>query len=229
VDIVSARGSTEPQGGSRLLKPIGAAIAARLPVRVSYTELVYPATFEHFEAGYPARFDLGESPAEGVAALVGLLNRSCKECPERRYVLLGYSQGAQVVGDALVRPEERLAGRVAGEVSPEASERITAVVLFGNPRFTAGEPFNAGTFEPGVEGVSPRRKGALAAYADRLRDYCAAGDLASQSTPGANVQAHVAYFTNPMPRDGAAFAVRKASAELAGAGCMNLLGTAADG
>jgi hypothetical protein len=37
--IVSVRGSTEPQSGSRLLHPIARAIAARSSVPVAYTEL----------------------------------------------------------------------------------------------------------------------------------------------------------------------------------------------
>jgi hypothetical protein len=131
------------------------------------------------------------------------------------------------VGDALVRPGERLAGRDAGELSAAASERISAVVLFGNPRFTAGEPFNAGTFEPGVDGVSPRKKGALADYASRMRDYCAAGDLACQNIEGASVEAHVAYFANRMPDEGAEFAVRRVEAELAG--CMVMPERRSDG
>jgi hypothetical protein len=44
VHIISARGSTEPQSGSRLLRPIAQAVAARSPVPVAYTELAYPAT-----------------------------------------------------------------------------------------------------------------------------------------------------------------------------------------
>lgn len=74
--IISARGSTELRSGSRLLRPIAHAVAARSPVPVAYTELAYPATFRSFEACYPARFDLGDSPRLGVTALLALLEDS---------------------------------------------------------------------------------------------------------------------------------------------------------
>ncbi|RAY12816.1 cutinase [Actinomadura craniellae] len=196
VSIISARGTFEPQSGSWLQKPVGDQIAAALPGQTKYTELPYPAA---------PNFDT--SPAAGVTALVSLLNSEAVACPDQRYILIGYSQGAQVTGDSLVPPAKRLAGQGAGEVSAAASARIAAVVFYGNPRFVAGEPFNAGNPEPGKSGDKPRGKGDLDAYASRIRDFCAAGDFVCQQ--GGGVLAHLLYFFNGTVAEGARFAVQK--------------------
>ena len=202
LEVIGVRGSTEPQAGSRLLGPIGEALQEMFPTQVTYTELHYPATIRRFTP--PAGIDLGESPSIGVTNLMATLNDKAKRDPERWFVLLGYSQGAQVVGDALVPPPMRVCGQDAGELSTDASERIVAIALFGDPRFTKGEPFNAGTFDPDREGLYPRQSGALDQYADRLQDYCAADDVTCQGANG-SMHGHVAYFSNAMPTSAVAF------------------------
>lgn len=196
VSIVSVRGTGEPQSGSWLQKPIGDEIAAALPGQTKYTELEYPAAFN---------FD--ESPSAGVTALVNLLNSEVSACPNQRYVVMGYSQGAYVIGDALVTPDKRVNGKDAGVISSTAASKVAAIMLYGDPGFVAGEPFNAGTPEPGVSGDKPRAKGALDAYADRISDFCARRDFACQK--GGNSAAHLAYFVNGMGSEGATFAVQK--------------------
>ncbi|MEO5876868.1 MAG: cutinase family protein [Streptosporangiaceae bacterium] len=199
VSIVSSRGTFEPQDGSWLQKPIGDQIAKALPGRTKYTELVYPAA--------P---NMDKSPEAGVTALVKLLNDEAQACPDQRYVLVGYSQGAQVTGDSLVPPANRLVGKNAGEVSAAVPGRIAAIVLYGDPRFVAGEPYNAGTPEAGKSGDKPRTKGELAAYTGRIRDFCEKGDFVCQGSTG-NVLAHLTYFFNGMNNQGAQFAIEQIS------------------
>jgi cutinase len=198
VSVISARGTTEPQSGSWLQKPIGDQILAAIPDG-EFTELNYPADFS------------GGSPGTGVTNLVNLLNAEARRCPAQRYVLMGYSQGAIVTGDALVPPDRRRAGKEAGEISAAAAEKIAAVLLYGDPGFTAGEPFNVGDFDPAKQAAAPRAKGVLDAYASRIRDYCVRDDFACQGSTG-NFLAHLGYFFNDMPEDGARFAVQKVTA-----------------
>ncbi|GAA3193976.1 cutinase family protein [Actinocorallia longicatena] len=197
VSVISSRGTFEPQSGSWLQKPIGDKIANALPGRTKYTELVYPAA---------PNFDT--SPEAGVTALIKLLNDESAACPDQRYILIGYSQGAQVTGDSLVPPAGRLVGKNAGEVSVTVPGRIAAIVLYGDPRFVAGEPYNAGTFEPGKSGDKPRTKGELAAYASRMKDYCEKSDFVCQGSTG-NPISHLFYFFNGMNDQGAQFAVQQ--------------------
>lgn len=206
IRMIGVRGSTEPQSGSGLLKPIGDALADAFPGRTSYVELEYPATIRCFIP--PADIDLGESPTIGVSNLVDLLNDLAAWHPDDCFVLLGYSQGAQVVGDALVSPLLRISGQEAGELSQAASDSIVSVMLFGDPRFTRGEPFNAGTFDPDREGLYPRPAGALDRYVERIQNYCARDDITCQGRDG-TLQAHVAYFSNTMPAEAIAFATQR--------------------
>jgi hypothetical protein len=127
-------------------------------------------------------------------------------------VLLGWPQGAQVIGDTLGTPARRLAARDAPAVSPEAAACIAAVILFGNPRFTAGASGNAGSFDPELDGTAPRAAGDLDPYAGRLRDCCAAGDLACQSGLDSTVDGHVSYFSNGMRADGVEFILHRVAA-----------------
>ncbi|MBX6765965.1 MAG: cutinase family protein [Actinomadura rubrobrunea] len=197
VSVISARGTWEPQDGSWLLKPMGDQILQRFP-QGTYTELPYPAQTP-FDASAPV----------GVGNLISTLNAEAARCPDQRYVLLGYSQGAGVVGDALAAPSARIWGRDKGTVSAAASSRIAAIVLFGDIRFKAGEPYNVGTFEPGKESGNPppRPAGALSAYASRIQDYCVKNDFVCQGT--GDFIAHLEYFVNGMPSQGVAFAVSK--------------------
>jgi cutinase len=206
VRIIGVRGTTEPQTGSGLLKPIARTIARNVPNRCTYTELDYPASYVSIDI--PRSYDLGRSPAIGVSNLVSLLNRMTQAEPEPEIVLLGYSQGAQVIGDALVPAGQRLAGNDAGEITASASDRILVIALFGDPRFVDGEPFNAGTFKPGKQGMYARELGSLDRYADRLRNYCSKDDLTCQSS-GTTIDGHVSYFQNDMPDQAAAFIVEK--------------------
>ncbi|WP_166741829.1 cutinase family protein [Cumulibacter soli] len=203
--IVTVRGSTEPQSGSRLLIPIARTVMRQYPGSSRVRELTYPASFVSFSTEHPARLDLGISPHIGVRNLIAELNEESRHSPRQQYVLLGWSQGAQVITDALVPADQRIAGQQAGALDAPIGGRIRAIALFGNPAFTAGEPFNAGTFAPTIDGITPRRRGALAEYQSRLRDYCAAGDVAAQDAPGSTVDGHVSYFHNGMPADAARF------------------------
>jgi cutinase len=200
VSVISARGTSEPQSGSWLQKPMGDLILGQFPGNAKYTELIYPASVP---------FD-GSAPV-GVGNLINTLNTEAQQCPNQKYILLGYSQGAGVVGDALAASSARIWGADRGSVSAAASGRIAAVVMFGDIRFRAGEPYNVGTFEPGKQSGNPppRPQGALSAYSSRIQDYCVKNDFVCQGSTG-NFVAHLEYFVNGMPAQGVEFAVAKA-------------------
>lgn len=197
--IVKARGSTEPQSGSRLLSPLAQRLADTSPVPARIHELHYPATFESFSTEHPARVDLGDSPGIGVNNLVRLLNTETLAHPDQGVVLLGWSQGAQVICDTLIDPKQRKSGRHAPVLIASAQQSVIGAASFGNPCFTAGEPFNAGTYTPGINGVDPRKPGTLNNYADRIRDYTTHNDVAAQAQPNATIDGHTAYFHNDLP------------------------------
>lgn len=197
--VITARGTGEPSK-KQLLTPTVKAIKSARPNEVQHLDLDYPADTEVKDGG-----------TLGARTIVDTLNVQAEACPEQSFVLLGYSQGALVIGDALDTPEYRLVGLKVGEVDQKAADRILSIVFFGNPRFLGTEPYAVGTFNPQMNGLLPRPAEGLARYADRLRDYCSAKDVICQAefTPELNEAGHVTYYKNGMPQDGAAFVITK--------------------
>ncbi|MFD3463183.1 cutinase family protein [Nocardia fluminea] len=193
VRVITVRGTFEPQFGSLLLTPLGWRIAQESGRHTTVTELEYPASRDP------------DSAVRGMTNLTAFLNETAAACPDQQLVLLGYSQGASVIGTTL---QARTA------LTAQAAARIDAIALFGNPLFNGTEPYNRGSYDPALSGTRPLRTGALSEFADRLRDYCNAGDRVCQGgDPAAGfgnalTYGHVAYFVNDT-RDQAAGFVRE--------------------
>ncbi|MGX1805252.1 cutinase family protein [Nocardia sp. NPDC055321] len=192
VRVVNVRGTLEPQSGSLLLTPLAERIV-RESGGGAVTELEYPASMA------------ADSAVRGVENLTATVNRAAADCPEQRLVLLGYSQGARVIGNMLN-------GR--SEVTDQAAARIDAIALFGSPLFNGADSFNRGEFDPALSGVAALPVGSAGEFSDRVRSFCAGGDRVCQGgdpvvgfgnalSPG-----HFAYFRNDY-RDQAAVFVRE--------------------
>jgi hypothetical protein len=166
VEVIGARGTTERPGLGVLLTPLAQRITRDLEQTVRTTAVDYPASFSYTS-----------SVRQGVADLTAKVRRTAAACPGTKIVLTGYSQGADVVGDAVTGP-------LAGDLGS-----VAAVLLFGDPSFTAGEAFNAG--DGNRSGIFPRRRGSLDAVADRTRSFCNRNDRFCQG--GTSLAAHLDY------------------------------------
>lgn len=135
---------------------------------------------------YPALLDLryANSLSHGKTDLRTELNDLASRCPGSRTVLLGYSQGAHVIGDVLAT------AYATGGLSAAARSRIGAVVFFGDPAFRYGESFNRGTANSG--GIFARGDGELDWIGSRLWSYCDRGDLVC-SPPDSGTSVHQSY------------------------------------
>lgn len=193
--VLTARGTGEPSEG-QLLSPIVRDIVDSRPGLVQALDI-----------DYPADDDVKHGSTLGARLLIDTMNVQTERCGAQRFILLGYSQGALVIGDALVPPEQRLVGETVGELTPEAADRVLTIVLFGNPRFTSSEPFNVGSFHPDLSGILPRPPGSLEAYSDRMRDYCVRGDFVCQSSLDLDPELHQSYYHNGMQQDAAAYVI----------------------
>ena len=193
--VITARGTDEAKK-KQLVTPIAKAIAEARPGEVKQLDLDYPADTEVKEGG-----------TIGVRTLIDTLNVQAEACPAQRFVLLGYSQGALIIGDALTDPAVRLVGVKAGEVDARAARNVLAIVFYGDPRFVGSEPYNAGTFNAATNGLLPRPPGSLDDYASRMRDFCVARDFICQRSLDLDEKGHVAYYKNGMTQDGAAFVI----------------------
>lgn len=91
----------------------------------------YPASLGRFSAfgtaGVPPEgteaATYGESVRYGRDVATLELETVARQCPSTRFIMVGYSQGAQVVGDAAA---EVAAGRLAAPAEPERPSRLYA-------------------------------------------------------------------------------------------------------
>lgn len=195
--VITARGTGEPHK-KQLLAPVVKAI-----------KKAHPDEVKHIDLDYPADTDVKEGGTLGARMLVDTLNVQSVACPEQGFVLLGYSQGALIIGDVLAGPEARLVGPTVGEVTDFASTRILAVAFYGNPRFVGSEAYDFGSFNEATNGLLPRPPGSLDRYLLRLRDFCVSGDFICQSSLELDDMGHIAYYSNGMQQEGAAFALTR--------------------
>ncbi|WP_290060852.1 cutinase family protein [Amycolatopsis solani] len=180
VDVPVARGTGEPGTlGFIVGDPVYQAVQAALR----------PRTLSSYRVDYPA--DLGQpaSVQKGNTDLVNHVKAQAAACPQQRFVLVGYSQGANVVDNSIgVSSDGALVGGpIVATIPAELAPRIAAILLFGNPIRALGRQ---------VTGT----------YQSRTKDYCADGDPVCQAG-GFNFLAHLSYGNNAA--DAAAFAATK--------------------
>jgi hypothetical protein len=77
---------------------------------------------------YPAGPD--QKTLSGESFIIETVVQGLRNCPEQKYGLFGYSQGATVVLRAL------------SNLSPEALDAVSSVILLGNPYRLPGKPSN---------------------------------------------------------------------------------------
>ncbi|WP_048833491.1 cutinase family protein [Nocardia cyriacigeorgica] len=152
-----------------------------------------------------------ESVAGGLSRLRSMASSVAERCPETRFGIVGYSQGAHV---ASIFAQE--VGQGSGVLPPE---KVAAVALFADPTRNPGAPLFPGApgkatpdAAPGTEGeelarivalpqvpasgggIGPERDKAenFGALTGRVASFCAAGDLACDAPEGAPILKAVA-------------------------------------
>ena len=183
VHVIAARASTEAPGDG-VIGSLVTLIQNDVSATVSQQAVVYPATLTNYAS----------SVAQGDSAIESELATDVANCPSERFVLVGYSQGAQVVGDALGGGGGGNLGTPATPgVSAAIAAKIIAVIQMGDPRRVPGLSFDVGT-DPGATGLFPRPSSeSLAPFASKIQSYCDTGDPFCAG--GSNLTAHLDYTT----------------------------------
>jgi pimeloyl-ACP methyl ester carboxylesterase len=114
--LLDARGSGEPQGVSLMFQTAIDRLLA-YNTDAAYQSIVYPAGF-------------AQNTTSGVQNTLDIINYGLQDCPEQKYFLFGYSQGATVMQEAL------------NELEGEVAASVESVVLVGNPYRTPGRRSN---------------------------------------------------------------------------------------
>ncbi|MFJ5227313.1 cutinase family protein [Streptomyces sp. NPDC088400] len=175
----SARGTFEPG-------TLGAIVGD--PVFAALKKQITGKTLTSYRADYPA--DLGlTSAAQGNAELVNRVRNQATSCPNQKFILVGYSQGANVVDNSIgISSDGAVVGSpIVATIPASAEPKVAAVLLFGNPIRALG-------------------KSVTGTYASRAKDSCATGDPVC-GKGGGDVLAHLGYGANA--DEAAAFAAGK--------------------
>jgi cutinase len=166
VELVVARGTSEPG-------TLGIVVGDNV---LAETRRALPGRdVTAYAVDYPAGFD-PTSPGLGVVDTVEHVTAQAAACPAQRFVLVGYSQGAQVIDGALgVDTTGTINGGPPPAVIPaDVAPRIAAVTNFGNPITAVG-------------------KTVPAEYLSRTLDVCRSGDPVCDAD-GVDILAHLLYF-----------------------------------
>lgn len=86
-----------------------------------------------------------ESARQGTAAVVSAVTSYNQRCPSTKIVLIGYSQGGQIIDNALC-------GGAGSTLTGNALAAVKAAIFMGDPHNRAGLPYNVGTCT--TQGVS---------------------------------------------------------------------------
>lgn len=113
--------------------------------------IVYPACGGQSSCG---SVSYGDSVNNGTAAVTQAVNSFVESCPDTQIVLVGYSQGGQIMDNAFCGGGDSSAGITDTSVplSDAAVSAIKAAIFMGDPRFVSGLSYEVGTCEAG--GVS---------------------------------------------------------------------------
>ncbi|MGW2571647.1 cutinase family protein [Streptomyces sp. NPDC001537] len=168
IDVVAARGTFEPGTlGAIVGDPVYSALQKKLTGK----------NLSSYKVNYPADLSL-TSAAQGNADLVNHVVSQAAACPNQRFVLVGYSQGANVVDNSIgISSDGAVVGSPIVATIPAALEpRVAAVLLFGNPIRALG-------------------KSVTGTYQSRTIDFCAKGDPICENG-GTDVLAHLGYTSD---------------------------------
>jgi len=126
--------------------------------------IVYPACGGQASCGGKS-YDRSQS--EGTAAVVKAVTAYAKKCPQTQIVLVGYSQGGQIMDNALC-------GGAGQTLTGAALNNVKAAIFMGDPRNVAGLSYNVGTCK--AKGFAARAKGFSCSSANKIRSFCDAAD-----------------------------------------------------
>ncbi|MEE6177974.1 cutinase family protein [Mycobacterium sp. 050134] len=186
VEVVFARGTTEPPGVGRVGQSFVDTLRSHVGARsVSVYPVNYPATTD-FPTAVDGISDAG-THVEQMAAM----------CPRTKLVLGGYSQGAAVMGFVTSSAVPEGAHLVAAlqPMPADVANHVAAVTLFGKP----SSQFMSIINEPPVT-VGPL-------YAPKTIELCVPGDPIC--TGGGDVTAHRRYVEAGMVDQAADFAASR--------------------
>ncbi|KAF2263189.1 cutinase [Lojkania enalia] len=158
-------------GARETTAPPGYGTAGGLVTRVVQTypgagssAITYPACGGQPQCG-GVSYD--NSATQGTAAVVRAVTEYNQRCPSTQIVLIGYSQGGQIMDNALC-------GGAGATLTGAAMDAVKAAIFMGDPHNRVGLPYNVGTCQ--AQGFAARPAGFTCAVASKIQSYCDSTD-----------------------------------------------------
>ncbi|CAI7577315.1 unnamed protein product [Penicillium crustosum] len=116
------------------------------------------------------------SVAQGIAAVASAVNSYNTQCPSTKLVLVGYSQGGEIMDAALCGGGVPKQGytNTAVQLSTSAVNMVKAAIFMGDPLYVAGLSYDVGTCAAG--GFDARPSGFSCPSASKIQSYCDSSD-----------------------------------------------------
>ncbi|KAJ5409584.1 Cutinase [Penicillium crustosum] len=116
------------------------------------------------------------SVAQGIAAVASAVNSYNTQCPSTKLVLVGYSQGGEIMDAALCGGGVPNQGytNTAVQLSTSAVNMVKAAIFMGDPLYVAGLSYDVGTCAAG--GFDARPSGFSCPSASKIQSYCDSSD-----------------------------------------------------
>ncbi|KAK5797738.1 hypothetical protein VI817_004029 [Penicillium citrinum] len=141
------------------------------------------------------------SVTQGVKAVASAVNSYNSQCPDTQLVLVGYSQGGEIMDAALCGGGIPNQGYTDTSVllSSSAVKMVKAAIIMGDPLFRAGLPYDVGTCSAGGfprlidEQFDQRPAGFTCPSANKIQSYCDAAD--PYCCNGSDAATHQGYGT----------------------------------
>lgn len=192
VEVVFARGSSEPPGVGSVGQSLVDALRAQLG----------PKSVDVYPVDYAASSDFNNREATAETVIAGVrdagthVQSTATNCPNTKIVLGGYSQGAVVAGyvTAAQAPAGVPASLVPEPLPRKVADHVAAVTLFGKPSPAFLTQYDAPDLTIGPS------------YVSKTIDLCAQGDTICDGSPGGlPTMAHLSYPFNGMAGQAAGF------------------------
>jgi cutinase len=180
IQVVFARGTGEPPGVGR----VGQAFVD------SVRPLVGGNSVAVYAVDYPATRDFMLA-VDGANDASTFIQNTAAVCPDTRFVLGGYSQGAAIMDVITVANSPQFG--FANPMPADVAAHVAAVAVFGNPSNRIGRPLTA---------LSPL-------YGGKTIDLCNGGDPVCSD--GNDVPAHSLYAESGMASQAATFVAQRVS------------------
>ncbi|KAH6662343.1 acetyl xylan esterase II precursor, partial [Halenospora varia] len=171
VHIFGARETTAPAGYGTAGTVVNLVLKAQSGSTAE--AIVYPACGGQSSCGGAS---YASSVQQGTAAVAKAVNAFNTKCPDTKLVLVGYSQGGQIMDNAFCGGGDSNEGITSTAIPIQASavNMIKAAIFMGDPRHIVGLSYNVGTCQ--ASGFAPRPSGFQCPSAAKIQSYCDSPD-----------------------------------------------------